>query len=108
MALVPTRFSSLREKFDTNAVALDDDDDDDDDDGGSGLFLNCSRVNHDCIGNSSHYYVPELKLKFIAANHDIPAGSDVTFSYASSVPSFQRGMILRARGVQCTCSAWEL
>lgn len=104
MALAPAQSSSLSEKFLINAAAQSDDSDED---GGSGLFLNFSRVNHDCIGNSSHYYVPDLKLKLLVANHAIPAGSEVTFSYASNVSSFQRGRLLRARGFQCTCSACE-
>jgi len=104
MALAPTESSSLTVKFVTNSAALSDDDVED---GGSGLFLNFSRVNHDCIGNADHYYVPDLKLMLLVAKCAIPAGTEVTFSYAGSASSTQRGMMLRARGFQCTCTACQ-
>ena len=102
MALAPAGTSSLEMKFVVNCASLGDADGDDD---SAGLFLNFSRVNHDCIGNSNHYYDPALKLKLLVANHAIPAGSEVTFSYASTVSPLERAMRLRVRGFKCDCLA---
>lgn len=101
MALAPAGTSSLYEKFATNSAALGTEEDE----GGGGLFINFSRVNHDCIGNSDHYYASDQKLKLLVASHTIPAGAEVTFSYAGNAPTSARGMLLRMRGFNCTCAA---
>ncbi len=103
MALTPMESTSLPEKFLTNSAALGSEDEE----AGSGLFLNFSRVNHDCIGNANHYYTPDQKLKLLVTNHAIPAGSEVTFSYAGTVLSCQRAIMIRFRGFQCTCAACQ-
>ena len=104
MALAPMESTSLTEKFQTNSAALGEEEEE-----GGGLFLNFSRVNHDCIGNASHYYAPDQKLKLLVANHAIPAGSEVTFSYGGTIfpSSPQRAMIFHFRGFQCTCAACQ-
>ena len=101
LALAPTESTDLNVIFHVNCAALGDDDDD----AGTGLFLNFSRVNHDCVGNSAHYWDPDLGLKLLVANHDIPAGSEVTFSYACKKSAFERAVMMGLRGFQCTCSA---
>ncbi len=105
MALAPMESTSLTEKFQTNSAALGSEEEE----GGGGLFLNFSRVNHDCIGNASHYYAPDQKLKLLVSNHALPAGSEVTFSYAGTIfpSSRQRAMIFHFRGFQCTCAACQ-
>lgn len=104
MALTPMA-SSLPMKFLTNSAALGSEEDE----AGTGLFVNFSRVNHDCIGNATHYYSPDQKLKLLVTNHAIPAGSEVTFSYAGNVfpSSGQRAIMCRFRGFQCTCAACQ-
>lgn len=103
--LFPSVVPFLCEKFEANHVTMSSIDDDADH--GSGIFLNFSRINHDCIGNSSHYYDPTLKLIILAANHDIPSGSEVTFSYfrTSSLSTQERKSRIGARGFRCTCLA---
>lgn len=104
MALSPQN-ASLNFKFLINCVALGGVEEHD---AGSGLFVNFSRVNHDCVGNSSHYFDPELGLKLLVANHDIPAGSEVTFSYVSDADSSSgRAERLNFRGFKCTCAACQ-
>jgi SET domain-containing protein len=48
-----------------------------------GLFLNMSRINHECIGNTTHWVVPELESKLLMTNTDMKAGEEITFSYIS-------------------------
>ncbi|KAL7554806.1 hypothetical protein ACHAWF_018346 [Thalassiosira exigua] len=100
MALAPIESASLHEKFLVNAAALGDTDQE-----GKGLFLNFSRINHDCIGNSTHYYDPDFGLKLLVANHDIPKGAEVTFSYTSNKKTQERALMMSFRGFQCTCIA---
>jgi hypothetical protein len=66
MALTPTD-SSFRSKYHRNSVGR--------------LCLTFSRVNHDCIGNSHHAYDDEKGLILLVANHTIPAGDEITYSY---------------------------
>lgn len=70
LALGPVESRSLLDKFKENLVSLGNEHID----AWSGLFLNFSRVNHDCVGNVFHIYVPDQQLKLLVANHDIPAG----------------------------------
>ena len=101
MALAPAGSTDLTEKFRANCAALGGDGEE----AGSGLFLNLSRVNHDCIGNTSHYYIPDLKLKMLVADCDILAGSEVSFSYASNALSSKRAILIGLCGFQCFCTA---
>jgi hypothetical protein len=102
--LAPPRSTNLIEKFNANCVAL----------GfvkekaGSGLFLNFSQVNHDCIGNVSLYYIPDQQLRMLVADCDILAGSKVSFSYASNVLSAGRAIILLGLpGFHYSCPACQ-
>jgi hypothetical protein len=69
---------SIWEKFALNAVSLDGDVKQ------SGLFVNMSRVNHDCLGNSSHKYVPKHNVMILIANRDIKRGEEITFNYIAN------------------------
>eukprot|EP00578_Thalassiosira_sp_NH16_P017632 CAMPEP_0181120900 /NCGR_PEP_ID=MMETSP1071-20121207/24427_1 /TAXON_ID=35127 /ORGANISM="Thalassiosira sp., Strain NH16" /LENGTH=310 /DNA_ID=CAMNT_0023205635 /DNA_START=1 /DNA_END=933 /DNA_ORIENTATION=- len=100
MSLAPIESLDLDDKFEVNSAALGDDNEN----AGTGLFLNFSRVNHDCIGNVAHYYDPD-GVKLLVANHDIPAGTEVTFSYACNQSTFERTLRMSLRGFQCTCVA---
>jgi hypothetical protein len=102
LSLAPKSQMDIMAKFQTNSIALSGNEEAD---GGSGLFIHFSRVNHDCIGNSSHYYDPELAQKLLVADHNIEAGSEITFSYASMCSSKERAMRLRLRGFECNCQA---
>jgi hypothetical protein len=66
MALTPTD-SSFSSKYQRNSIRR--------------LCLTFSRVNHDCIGNSFHAYDDEKGLILLVANHAIPAGEEITYSY---------------------------
>jgi hypothetical protein len=91
-------------KFVTNCVALGGHEEEDK---GSGLFVHFSRVNHDCIGNSAHYYDPKLGLEILVASHDITAGSEITFSYVAGDDTEERYMKLSLRGFACSCLACQ-
>jgi hypothetical protein len=67
MALTPTDAISFRSKYQRNSIGR--------------LCLTFSRVNHDCIGNSHHAYDDEKGLILLVANHAIPAGDEITYSY---------------------------
>ena len=101
LALAPAGSSDLDEIFLQNAAELGDEDDD----AGSGLFVNFSRANHDCLGNSAHYWDPDLGLKLLVANCHIPAGTEITFSYACKKNSLERVFAMSLRGFQCGCLA---
>ncbi|KAL7534043.1 hypothetical protein ACHAXR_005602 [Thalassiosira sp. AJA248-18] len=103
MALAPTESTALNDKFEVNCAALGDLDED----SGSGVFVNFSRVNHECLGNSDHRYDVGLELMLLVATQDIPAGSEVTFSYACNQPTTERALIASFRGFQCTCRACQ-
>lgn len=75
--------------------------------GEAGLFLNISRVNHDCIGNSQHFYDEADHLEHLVANHDMPAGTEVTFSYVGHTSKEDRSTRLSFRQFECTCRACE-
>ncbi|OEU08979.1 hypothetical protein FRACYDRAFT_249323 [Fragilariopsis cylindrus CCMP1102] len=94
----------LHEKFVTNCVALGGHEEAD---AGSGLFVHFSRVNHDCIGNSAHYYDPKIGLEILVASHDITAGLEITFSYVGGDDTEERAMKLSLRGFTCTCLACQ-
>lgn len=103
MALAP-HGGNLMTKFTINCAAQAGDEDPSND-GSSGLFVNFSRINHDCIGNVCHFFESKHNLMVVVANHQISAGSEVTFSYASHVRSRERAMRLSFRGFQCSCRA---
>lgn len=103
MALHPDD-SNLFIKFRANCVDLSDDVVED---GGAGLFINFSRVNHDCIGNTLHYYDRKRGVEILVANHCIPSGSEITFSYVGTLQTRYRAFQLRIRGFKCSCRACE-
>ena len=85
--------------FRTNCCSMGDD--------GSGLFVNISRVNHDCIGNSMHSYNKDIGVNLLVANHAIEIDTEVTFSYYPHAES-QRARVTRlfsVWGFRCSCAA---
>ena len=49
--------------------------------------LNFSRINHSCLGNTHHNFIPDLGkdgLIFVFANRDLEAGTELNFSYVSN------------------------
>lgn len=89
-------------KFSLNCAALEEDASCD-----SGLFIDFSRVNHDCVGNSHHIYDDTTGVMLLIASHDISAGSEITFSYAMHLKSAERRLQLLVRGFQCFCKACQ-
>lgn len=71
----------LQRKFTNNAMGLGDVD------GTSGLFLTIAKVNHDCVGNSEHYYLAEHGLMLLVATATIAVGEEITFSCELQAPS---------------------
>lgn len=76
-ALVPRASNKLSDKFLINAI-------------GTGdcfpssehhIFVNMSRVNHHCVGNSDHFYISQHKVAILPATRTIVPGDEVTFSY---------------------------
>ena len=45
------------------------------------IFINMSRVNHHCIGNTDHFYISQHKVAILTAIRTIEPGEEVTFSY---------------------------
>ena len=75
------------------------------DNGERGLFLIMSKVNHDCIGNSCHYYLPNRKVKLLVATRSIAKGEEITFCYTGEkATAEQRAWNLRVSyQFACTC-----
>ena len=97
-ALLPLN-GSLSQKVARNGMACDDASIT------NGLFVTMSRVNHDCYGNTDHYYSERLKVKILVANREIERGEEVTFSYVPNKKSAARkGILLAVYGFDCTCS----
>lgn len=46
-----------------------------------GLFLNLSRINHDCLGNTENMYVENRGVKILVACRPIAAREEITISY---------------------------
>jgi hypothetical protein len=73
-----------------------------------GLFVNCSRVNHDCIGNTSHTYNANKGFIMLVAARTIDEGEEITYCYygLASKESFEkRKQTLSAQfGFICGCS----
>jgi SET domain len=96
---------SFEEKFEQNAFSCADSSDADHK---QGMFIVMSRVNHDCIGNSTHRYSDRLGVKILVANHKIKAGEEITFSYVSHAKTKERKERLRTHyKFQCNCRACE-
>ena len=101
MALAPLESKDLGAIYMINCAALGDDNEGI----GTGLFINFSRVNHDCVGNSNHFYDEDLGVKLLVANDYITVGTEITFSYASKSPTPERIMRMQLRGFTCSCAA---
>lgn len=96
MALDPAG-ASMTAKFLLNCISCEDE-------GGlSGLFLHMSRVNHDCIGNSAHFYVEKHQVKILVAARAIQAGEEITFSYVCGGTS--KAFLSKKWGFTCSCPA---
>ena len=79
-----------------------------DDGGSSGLFITMSRVNHDCMGNSNHYFNTRRGVKILVASKRISRGEEITFSYGASKLSTERKQILqRQYKFTCVCSTCQ-
>jgi hypothetical protein len=100
MALMPVE-GSLLDKFLLNAMSCSEEGDFDQ---VSGLFINMSRINHDCLGNSFHWFIPYLKSKALFASRKINAGEEITFSYMKNPSdSIQRRQFQSHYHVDCHC-----
>jgi hypothetical protein len=70
----------------------------------SALFINMSRVNHHCFGNSDHAY-SRRDINILVAICDIEEGGEVTFSYTDHKPREERSAMLLVHGALfCSCS----
>jgi hypothetical protein len=67
----------------------------------SGLFITMSRVNHDCRGNTDHYFIDKHKVKILVAGKPILAGEEVSFSYVGG--SVDRSLLSLKWGFTCLC-----
>jgi len=103
MALSPAESTDFDYIFETNCAALGDIGSP-----GTGLFINFSRVNHSCVGNSAHFYDEDIGLKLLVANHAIPKGTEVTFNYVPKKMTFQRTLAIGINwGFRCSCNACQ-
>jgi hypothetical protein len=71
-----------------------------------GLFLNLSRANHHCSGNSHHNYIEKHDLKILVATTNIAAGEEITFPYTDSTPDSHE-TIFETWGFHCVCSGCQ-
>jgi hypothetical protein len=101
-ALLPID-GSIQQKFRTNGFACTDEADCVHD---TGLFVRMSRVNHCCLGNSSHYYSENRRVRILVASQDIQEGEEIAFSYQNNKSPNERKMILLVNyGFVCHCAA---
>ena len=92
-SLAPTNATSLLQKVELNMMSQGDN-------GGSCLLINMSRVNHDCIGNSDHYFVKNHGLMLLIATNTISKDEEITFSYSNKCP---HEMLKEKWGIDCHC-----
>jgi hypothetical protein len=97
MNLAPVDSTSLIKKVSLNMISTGDDNNDDDN---SCILINISRVNHDCIGNSTHWYIAKHGLMLLIADHSIVSGTEITFSYSNKMPHF---MLKEKWNIECNC-----
>ena len=75
----------------------------------SGLFLQASRINHDCLPNCQHTWNANIGEETIHAVREIAQGEEITISYALTGPSKSRREHLQNKfGFDCTCSLCSL
>ncbi|KAF3920161.1 hypothetical protein AA313_de0204011 [Arthrobotrys entomopaga] len=66
-------------------------------------------MNHDCLPNTTHFWNENLQQETIHATRFIPAGSELTISYADPEPRDTRRRKLQdSFGFLCTCSLCSL
>jgi MYND finger/SET domain len=72
-----------------------------------GLFLNLSRINHDCLGNAEHMYLEHRGVKTLVACRPIAAGEEITISYVDFrlYPENRQTRLLHGYRFRCRCSA---
>jgi hypothetical protein len=99
MALTPSG-GSLDDKINANGVSLTQSNEHT---LSAGLFVTFSRVNHDCLGNSDHYFDHQHGVELLVANDRIEANTEITFPYTRTGHS--RHNNLTWRGFTCVCRA---
>eukprot|EP00919_Chromeraceae_sp_WS-2016_P044656 GHVR01106561.1.p1 GENE.GHVR01106561.1~~GHVR01106561.1.p1 ORF type:complete len:204 (+),score=35.78 GHVR01106561.1:444-1055(+) len=73
-----------------------------------GLFVTMSRVNHDCIGNSDHYYSARLGVKLLIAKKTINEGEEINFNYCVKLKYKDRINQLNIKfNFKCDCNICE-
>ena len=100
-ALLPTQ-GSLNEKMLRNGMACTDDDVG----GETGLFVSMSRINHECMPNSDHYFLHHRGVKILVASRSIRKGEQVTISYTPKYKprDARRAHLAHNYRFQCNCS----
>jgi len=66
------------------------------------IHIHISRINHDCIGNSS--YIPHRGAEAVVAKRDIKAGEEITFAYVHMLymtPEKRRNQLRKKYGFEC-------
>jgi len=73
--------------------------------GGKAMFIAMARVNHSCVGNCDHQYVPELNVLMLVAIRPIAANEEITYSYLPRVVTAERRAALAAQwAFTCHCA----
>jgi hypothetical protein len=99
-ALLPID-GTIKQKIQTNGMACTDDTDHVHE---TGLFVTMSRVNHSCLGSTTHLYLENRRAKILVASRDINEGEEITFSYQAGKKTDERKRILRVTyGFVCQC-----
>ena len=89
---------NIDEKFKLNAF--------DHEDQEKAVYIQLSRVNHACYGNSTHRYSKNRKVRLLVASRAIQAGEEITFSYRMQVPLHEtRQNVQDHYGFSCQCLA---
>ena len=71
----------------------------------SGLFLQASRINHDCLPNCQHTWNANIGEETIHAVREIAQGEEITISYAlTGLSKSRREHLQKNFGFDCTCS----
>lgn len=93
------------DKFRRNRIALSDSG------GTEGLCLFLSFINHNCLGNSDHWYDSSRGAVVLAASRDIQVGEEITFGFVGILSSADKGLqerrlwLQHAYGITCECPA---
>jgi hypothetical protein len=98
MNLAPANWESLLKKFAINAIGCGD--------GFTGqrVCITMSRVNHHCVGNTMHWFVPEHGVIILVASRTIQAGEEITFAYVDFLAHPQpTGALRYSWDIHCQC-----